>query len=121
MIKRVSRAIAKESGEFALKNLPTPSLSEASLLWHESALVLCARLVVCGRVKRLDPEKLDTEGSELAFRLAKELSVISGILKMCPDVSQEVAIVIRKQCVDRVIKIYNESLELLKAVPSPVE
>ncbi len=92
---------------------PTLPASETSKLWSGAALSLSRKLVECARIKQRCLDVIDMKGAREAYKMAKELLELSRVLDGLPALHPETAAVVRRQSVDRVVKLYEESARVL--------
>lgn len=116
--ERLKTLVAHDSGKFDPyvpgSQFPTPSMSSASMAWHDAALEESARLLECAKNCREDIENMSSETCEMLYRYARELQELSMILKMCPGIENEVAAEIRRTCINRIIRINELSKDQCK-------
>ena len=92
---------------------PTLPGSDASKLWSDAATALSRKLVECARIKQRCYDVLDTDGSRVAYKMAKELTELARVLDGLPALQPELAAVVRRGVVDRLIKLCEESKRVL--------
>lgn len=92
---------------------PTLPSTEVSKLWRAAAQELSRKLVDCARIKQRCLDVLDTKGAQRAYTLVNELASLVRVLDSLPTLEPEFAAVLRRQSVDRIMKIYEESSTLL--------
>lgn len=95
-------------------DMPTLPGSEASKLWCDAAVQLSRKLLECARIKQRHTDVMDMDGAEHAMRFARELLQLSKILEQLPGLQAEMAATIRRQAVDRIVRVYEVSSSLLK-------
>jgi len=109
-------AVIKAEAHDDMDDMPTLHGSQASKLWGDAALLLSRKLVECARLKLRCPDVFDSNGAEAVFRLAKELQQLSAMLDGIGSLQPEMAATMRRQAVDRIMKLYEVSQHLLSLV-----
>lgn len=116
--ERLKTLVAHDSGRFdpymPEPQFPTPSMSSASMAWHDAALEESQRLLECARDCQDDNENMSSERCETLFKYARELQELSTVLKVCPGIENEVAAEIRRICINRIIRINELSKDQCK-------
>ncbi len=95
------------------EDMPTLPGSTVTKLWTEAATTLARRLVECARIKQRCMDVLDTKGAQVAYRYAQELTGLVRVLSSLESFQPEMAATVRRQTVDRIMRLYEESSELL--------
>lgn len=97
---------------------PTRPATQVSKLWGDAAAQLSKRLIECARIKSRCYDILDTDGARRCYSLARELENLGKVLNSLSDEFEpETAAQMRRQIVDRIMKVYETSSVLLTLQP----